>query len=68
MIIHCKLFAELREEVSSKSHNKINGDEAPLSEAELDKQEDSDKIKASSLRSVTLWVCDASSFCKIIYF
>lgn len=55
-------LAEVDEEVSSKSHNKINADEAPLIEAEIDKEEDTEKSKASSLRSVTLWVRNASIF------
>ncbi|KAJ4804975.1 Inner membrane protein alx [Rhynchospora pubera] len=54
--------AEVGEDVSSKSHNKINADEVPLIEAEPDKEEDSEKIKAASLRSVTLWVLAAVTF------
>ncbi|KAF3337022.1 Integral membrane protein TerC family [Carex littledalei] len=55
-------ITEAGEEVSSKSHNKINAVEVPLIEAELDKENDSEKSKASSLRSVTLWVLAAVTF------
>lgn len=60
-----QILAEAGEEVSSKSHNKINTVEVPLIGAELDKEKDTEKSKASSLRSVTLWVCNESRSCFI---